>query len=295
MKPGPRAVAQIILSTLSLDAPPQPLDEVVYQIIEGHPEWQLSPAEKARRWSKEVETALIKSSNRSIKEGKHPSFAFNSVSSYKIQGACFIEPLDPPEVRAQKLKRGRWIDYYKYLRDLSPESFEKLCVRALSLLGVPRPILTPYRADQGIDFFGKMSLGDLTGHGPQFPVFESDVVIWLVGQAKHYFHSKISTPDIRELAGSTVLGRSRDFPQEGILQELKIRTFDPVVMLFFTTGEISTDGWSLCRKAGIAAMDGEMFASFLADKEVGLTNGDSPRFDSATFETWLAGESENSD
>lgn len=176
----------------------------------------------------------------------------------------------------------------KYLRQLSPGFFELLCARVLALLGVPKPHLTPYRADQGIDFFGKISIGDLTGHGPLFPVFESNLVVWLVGQAKHYLHSKVSTPDIRGLVGSTVLGRSGTYPKETFLKGLNIRSCDPVVMLFFTTGELSTDGWSLCRKAGIAAMDGEMLATFLADKEVGLTKGKGePRFDQKAFAEWV--------
>jgi len=293
MKAGPAAVAEMILAELPLDAAPESLDDIVHRRIDEHPEWGYAPEEKASLWAPKVEEILNQHWNRSLEEGRQPRFAFNSVSSYKIQGACFIEPRDSPEVKRQKRRRLRWRDYYEYLRQLSPEFFELLCVRVLGLLGVPKPHLTPYRADQGIDFFGKMSIGDLTGHGPLFPVFESNLVVWLVGQAKHYLHSKVSTPDIRGLVGSTVLGRSGTYPKETFLQGLNIRSCDPVVMMFFTTGEISADGWSLCRKAGIAAMDGEMLATFLADKEVGLTKGENePRFDQIAFAEWV-GKPEN--
>jgi hypothetical protein len=295
MKPGPAAVAEIILANLPLDAAPEPLDEVIYRIIKDHSEWGCSPDDKATIWEPRVKTILDQHWEKSLKAIKQPRFAFNSASSYKIQGACFIEPKDSPEVKSQKQRRLRWQDYYQHLRLISAESFELLCVRILALLGVPNPTLTPYRADQGIDFFGKMSVGDLTGHGPLFPVFESCMVFWLVGQAKHYLHNKVSTPDIRELVGSTMLGRSRTFPKEGILQGLKIRACDPVIMLFFTTGELSADGWSLCQNAGIAAMDGEMLASFLADKEVGVTeNKGELHFDQNAFVEWL-GKPENID
>jgi hypothetical protein len=85
-----------------------------------------------------------------------------------------------------------------------------------------------------------------------------------------------------------MLGRSRTFPKEGMLPNLEIRPCDPVFIVFFTTGEISIDGWPLCRKAGIAAMDGEMFASFLADKEVSssIKDGES-RLDRGAFAEWL--------
>ena len=133
-----------------------------------------------------------------------------------------------------------------------------------------------------------MSIGDLTGHGPLFPVFESDLVFWLLGQAKHYRDSKVSTPDLRALAGSVFLGRARAFPREGSLPRLDIRACDPVIMLFLMTGQISSDGWDLCRRAGIVAMDGEMLAAFLADKQVGaIEEGEIRKFSSRLFAEWL--------
>lgn len=60
-------------------------------------------------------------------------------------------------------------------------------------------------------------------------------------------------------------------------------------MLFFTTGEISADGWDLCRKSGVVAMDGEMLASFLADKDIAIEdNGITKSFDADRFIDWLA-------
>ncbi|MBU4232416.1 MAG: restriction endonuclease [Proteobacteria bacterium] len=246
------------------------------------------PEEKAALWAPKVQNRLAKHWKKSIEEGKQPRFGFNSVSDYKIQGGCFVEPCDTPEVKEQKRRRLRWRNYYDFLRDLTPELFEKVCSRLLGLLGVPKPVLTPYRGDQGIDFFGRMSIGDLTGHGALFPVFETDLVLWLLGQAKHYPDSKISTPDIRALAGSAFLGRVRAFPRDGDLPQLKIRACDPIIMLFFTTGQISSDGWSLCRRAGIAAMDGEMVAAFLADKQVGVEGeGELQKFSLEGFAEWL--------
>lgn len=288
MKPGPATVAEMILSELPLDAPPEPLEDVIQRIVAGHPEWGGVPEEKTALWAPKVRHRLTMHWEQSLKRGKQPRFAFNSISEYKIQGGCFVEPRDAPEVKEQKRRRLRWRIYYDSLRNLTPDLFEKVCARLLGLLGVPNPVLTQYRADQGIDFFGRMSIGDLTGHGALFPVFETDLVLWLVGQAKHYPDSKISTPDIRALAGSALLGRLRAFPKDGSLPQLNIRACDPMIMLFFTTGQISSDGWSLCRRAGIAAMDGEMVAAFLADKQVGIEGeGELRRFCPELFADWL--------
>jgi hypothetical protein len=288
MKPGPSFVVEAILSGLSLDAPPEAVEDVISRIIVDHPEWGYTPEGKAGLWAPRVRKQLSEHWNKSIEHGKQPRFSFNSVSDYKIQGGCFVEPRDSPEVKQQKLRRLRWRDYYSCLRTLRPEVFEKVCACLLGLLGVPRPVLTPYRADQGIDFFGRMSMGDLTGHGPLFPVFETDLIFWLVGQAKHYPDSKISTPDLRSLVGSVFLGRARAFPREGTLPHLSIRACDPVIMLFLTTGQISSDGWALCRRAGIVPMDGEILATFLADKQVGVVGkGETERFSLKAFAEWL--------
>jgi hypothetical protein len=288
MNPGPSTVAGVILSELTLDAPPEPLEDVIYRIIARHSEWGYVPEEKAALWAPKVAKRLADHWNESMAQGKQPRFAFNSVSDYKIQGVCFIEPCDTDEIKDQKRRRLRWRDYYDCLRGLTPALFEIVCARLLELLGVPKPILTPYRGDQGIDFFGRMSIGDLIGHGALFPIFETGLVFWLVGQAKHYPDSRISTPDLRALAGSAFLGRARAFPKEEALPQLNIRACDPIVMLFFTTGEISSDGWSLCRKAGIAAMDGEMVAAFLADKKVGVEGeGETRKFNNKIFAEWL--------
>jgi len=192
MKPGPAKITEIILSELALDAPPEALEDVIHKIVSRRTEWGLIPEEKAALWTADVKKRLTVHLEKIYAQAKQPRFAFNSSSEYKIQGACFIEPCDHYEVKEQKRRRLRWKDYYDYLKNVTPDVFEMICTRILGLLAVPNPILTPYRADQGIDFFGKMSIGDLTGHGPLFPVFETDLIFWLVGQAKHYPDSKIS-------------------------------------------------------------------------------------------------------
>lgn len=289
MRPGARLIADILLQDLLLNAPPRPLDELVQDVVREHPEWNLDPIEKAKAWTPSVEELLRSYWEESLQQGKQPRFAFNSSSSYMIQGVCFVEPRDTVDVREQKRKRLHWQDYYAVLRELDPRQFEVLCSRVLGLLGVPSPQLTPYQGDEGIDFYGRLSLGDLVGHGAIFPIFETRLVVWLVGQAKHYLHTKIATPNVRELVGAATLGRTRAFSKNDVYPDLRIRACDPVIMLFFTTGEISPYGWALCNRAGVAAMDGEMLATFLADKGIAVrTNGPAQEFHADSFVEWVA-------
>jgi len=289
MRLGPQLIVDILLQDLPLDAPPRPLDELVQDIIREHPEWNLDPTAKAMAWAPSAQKLLRAYWEQTLQQGRQPRFAFNSSSSYMIQGACFIEPRDTAEVQEQKRKRRHWQNHYAVLRELDPRQFEVLCSKVLSLLGVPSPQLTPYQGDEGIDFYGRLSVGDLVGHGAIFPIFETRLVVWLVGQAKHYLHTKIATPDIRELVGAATLGRARAFSKNDAYPDLRIRACDPVIMLFFSTGEISPYGWALCNRAGVVAMDGEMLATFLADKGIALrTNGAGQEFDPDSFAEWLA-------
>lgn len=290
MRPGPRAVVDAIVGTLPLESGPRPIDELVRNVILQNPDWQCDPHEMGAAWTSKVHRLLQSQLDTSLREGRQPSYAFNSSSSYMLQGACFEEPGDSEEVAEQKRRRMRWKEYHAALRSLSPGDFEVLCSRVLRLLGVPSPRVTPYR-DEGIDFYGSLSFEDLVGSGAIFPTFERHVVIWLLGQAKHYLHSKVATPDIREFVGAIALGRARAFSQAGAYPDLRIRPCDPVIVLFFSTGHISTRGWELCRRAGVVAMDGEMMAAFLADKRVAISSPDGTEvFEPSLFARWLTGE-----
>jgi hypothetical protein len=288
MRPGPRAVADRLIADFPQDAAPCPLSGVVEDIIGELTGSAVDADEKASVWMEEIRLHLDRHLADCLQLGRQPRYAFNSSSGYMIQGACFVEPLDSPQVRAQKLNRRHWQDYHEALRQLDPRQFEVLCAKVLGLLGVPDPRLTPYQKDQGIDFYGRLSVGDLVGHGAVFPTFETKLVVWLIGQAKHFLHSQVATPDIRELVGSATLGRVRAFVHRDAFPDMSIRVCDPVVMLFFTTGQISSDGWSLCNVSGVAAMDGEMLAAFLADKGIGIhTDEGVGRFDLDVFNRWL--------
>ncbi|GAI46185.1 unnamed protein product, partial [marine sediment metagenome] len=184
----------------------------------------------------------------------------------------------------------RWKDYYEALRELSPHEFEVLCRNVLKILGARNVRLTKQTKDEGIDFYGRLSVADLIQPFSAFRPFESFLEIWLVGQAKHYRTVKVATPDLRELVGSVNLATARTFADldPNKYADLQIRVADPVFMLFFTTGKISIDGWQLITKSGIVAMDGEMLAAFLADHNIAIADEDgAKRFSRDAFFEWL--------
>jgi len=291
MKPGPALIADIIYGELPLDSEPIKLTRVTEQVIMER-FTGLDPIEKASEWEAPIKSRLLKYIKATEERGAQSQVAFNSSSSYMIQGACFIEGTDSDEVVEQKRRRLRWKDYYETLQELSPREFELLCKEVLKLIGARNVKLTKETRDEGIDFYGRLSVADLIKPSSAFIFrpFESFLEIWLVGQAKHYRAIKVATPDLRELVGSVRLASARVFADldPDKYPDLLVRVADPVFMLFFTTGRISIDGWQLVKKSGIVAMDGEMLAAFLADHDVAIIDEHGTRqFSRDMFFEWL--------
>jgi len=298
MKPGPALITDIIYEELPLDSMPIKLTRVIEHVILDHfPD--LDPFERASEWEAAIRSRLLSYIKTTEERGVQPQIAFNSSSSYMIEGACFIEGTDSAEVVEQKKRRLRWKDYYETLQELSPSEFELLCREILKLIGARNIRLTKQTRDEGIDFYGRLSVADLIEPSSvfRFRSFESFLEIWLVGQAKHYRAMKVATPDLRELVGSVRLASARAFADldPDKYPDLWIRVADPVFMLFFTTGRISIDGWQLIKKSGIVAMDGEMLATFLADHKVAIMDEEGTRqFRKDAFFEWLKKSPSNS-
>lgn len=143
--------------------------------------------------------------------GRFSPFAFNSSSEHHIQCCAYSEPADSPDVRAAKKSQARLNNCVALLATLTPRQFECLGKAVLELLGVERPTVTRKSAGEGIDFFGLLRLEALAGLPDRFPGIGRQLTIWLIGQAKHYQESIVSTAAIRELVGAIYLARGKAF------------------------------------------------------------------------------------
>ncbi|RKR75908.1 restriction endonuclease [Frondihabitans australicus] len=197
----------------------------------------------------------------------------NESSQDFVQGSSFY-PAGEAQTERARAKRLRLAkdNYAIFLRTLSWREFEGCCRGILGILGVEEPTLTQASDDQGIDFYGKLALGNRLDNFSELPGLDRRLNVWLVGQAKHYDKTRVSTPDIRELVGSVRLAQSGIASDDGrALSGFNPSLLDPVFFLFFTTGTISRDGETLAARSGMICMDGDQIATFLADNEIGLT------------------------
>jgi restriction endonuclease Mrr len=285
--PGASSAARHTSENLPLDAAPQQAVVVITNIClsEGWFADASIARERAEQWESAYLTILRRDLSSANLVSRPTRFVFNSSSSDMIQGACFIEPIDTPDIVAAKQSRLNYLVHLDLLRDLDPTDFEFACRGILRLMGANDARVTRQSGDQGIDFFGQLNLQGRLGRVYALGSVDRHLSIWLVGQAKRYKSVQVATPDLRELVGSVQLARTSTYAGTGSgLEDLKIRPCDPVFYLFFTTGSISRDGWELLGKTGVIALDGEMVAAFLADNDVATVNG---KISDTEFSLWI--------
>ena len=278
-----------IIETFDVAAPPRDLELVLVDVAVdmGWSPTRDDASEITTPWRFKVDQELRRHLSIADAGGRHVAYAFNSVSDYMIQGSTYIELSDAPEVKAAKLLRSHLGTFSTYLSSISPRQFEAVCRGVLQILGCERPTLTSHGSDQGIDFFGKLQLKGRLANSSVLPGFDNRLSIWMVGQSKHFQKSHVSTPDLRELVGSVELARTKTFADSGsALVGLDLAALDPVFYLFITTGQISRDGWRLLERSGMVAMDGPMVVNFLAENQIGISNGG---FDLASADAWIDG------
>ncbi len=288
MKPGPSNAKKLLADIIGIDSSPKSAIDwlVTISLAEG---WYSNPneaVEAAEKWEKPFLSLILQELNEFNQVGRFTSYAINSSSDDLIQGAAFVEPKDPPNVRASKSKRALQGSYTNALRLLIPREFEALCAGIVELLGVEKATLTDYSADEGIDFYGKLHLEKMVSPNPIFPSIQRQLNAWIIGQAKHYIKGQVSTFEIRDLVGAVELAKGKAFgAASDKYADLAIKVCDPVFYLFITTGSITANSWRLLSQSGVAGMDGDMVASFLADNQVGLSNG---VFDNDLLKKWVA-------
>jgi hypothetical protein len=274
-----------------MDAPPRPLVEVLADVAAaeiGHS--SDNAAEFAEQHLEPIANFLRSEMESADRAGNVCRVTFNSSAEDLIQGSCFIEPIDAPEVQAAKGRRMNFEAFHGFLSALDWRGFEACCKGMLELMGCTDPVLTASGNDQGIDFYGQLSLAGRLASAGVLPGVDRRLNVWMVGQAKHYQRSRVATPDLRNLVGAVDLARARAFSDGGkAITSLDIRACDPVFYLFFTTGDISRDGRRLLEASGMIGMDGAHVAAFLADNNVGVDlAGD---FKVAIAQAWIAGHS----
>lgn len=267
-----------------IDAEATPLEDVlILEQIIVHRGWGVGPQARtlARTWLKAFNARAVRIHNDAIRARTFLSFTFSPASENHIQGSCYALPNDSDAVKADKRKRANALPMLEAVRDLSPRDFEFLCGLVLRCFGVDAPNVSQSAGDQGVDFYGHASFGELITQTTLPGAVEGPIRVWIVGQAKRYRETKVSTGDLRELVGSVELSRAKiHSAQDDPLKNLNVRLCDPIFYMMVTSGEFTSGSRSLIERSGIIAMDGLQLCQFLADHGKG---GGTDGFDEAAF------------
>jgi len=161
--------------------------------------------------------------------------------------------------------------------------------RILKELGAYHAHITPRSDDQGIDFYGILSLGSAFQLPSPFFQLAHDVELRFVGQAKHYPDRPVGPSAVRELVGSISLARHQVFTRDPeFLEDLGLLALNPLLAMLFTTGWFTRGALELARKAGVMIRSGEQLALFLAERGVGVVQvSGAPTYCPDAFSSWL--------
>lgn len=267
------SIAEMIEVSVFITSPPQKIREAIYKCLqEKFSDASTSElAETAERLQARVVDIISSKQADSTADrfGYYYHLEIDDINRDYLKGSCFVNPGDDEDTKRSKIRRAKASALANYITKLSPLGFEKFCYRLLNLIGVIDPVVTRSSNDQGIDFFGEWHLEGMLKTSALPAGVERQFRTWIVGQAKKYDRTSISTAAIRELVGSVALAKAKTFSSEiDTLSRLNVRLCDPVFYMFVTTGRISSDVRRLLLDSGVLFMDSNLLGIFLADRAV---------------------------
>jgi hypothetical protein len=287
----PKAIADRLESAVGIDGGPRPLASVIEdELIRHFGLLAIHASELAEKVTPAVARIIASRATQAEQAGTIAALVLLGTTSDIIAGCCHILPLDAAMVAVAKRQRLHAGALLAAMRALTFNEFERFGARVLAEIGAGVYRITPHGGDQGIDFYGRLSLGEFQEFPAPFMKLAHDVVLLFAGQAKHYPNGSLGPDVVRELVGAVSLARTKSFSKTGIdiFHDFDLKPFSPLVTLLFTTGRISRGAALLAESAGIIARSGEQLAVFLADKRIGIkgTEGGDV-FDRLKFMQWL--------
>lgn len=285
------AVVEKIEVMLGFSAPPAPLKATIYDVLVGH--FALPAIQAAERSEKLLVSVGRVIAARALEHelaGTLPTLILVGTTEDIVCGSCHVFPHDSPNIATAKTNRPYVDDLLGAMRGLSFQEFEKFGAAVLRELGVKQPKITSHGNDQGIDFYGHFSMGQLEQAPAPFFKLAHDVTFAFAGQAKHYPTRSVGPDVVRELVGAISLARTKTYSSETIdlFEEVEVKPFTPLLALLFTTGELTSGAVQLAASAGLIARSGRQLALYLADRGVGIEDdGTTKKFDKDKFLSWV--------
>ena len=242
---GPAEAVKVLREVLAVDAPPQRAKSELVRISISK-NWHVDPERGIGGRRTLGDGQFLKKVAEEVQYweslGRVLPFVLNTSSSYLIQGAGFIEPNDSDDQKEAKRALCRVGEYCAAFKNLDPTQFESLCAGVLEELGVSGAKLTPKTRDEGIDFYGRLSLEKLLRGKRAFPGFERQLSVWMVGQAKPFMMIPFRRSTLENWSSGDPCTHAHVQHQgRNPVCRFEAAACDPIFYLFMTTGEFSND------------------------------------------------------
>lgn len=287
----PKAIVSAMEARIGLVGAPRQLRDAIEDELLSIGLGAASAAEQASAVRNKVIAEITSRRDASEELGEISILNLRGSGDEVVFGSSYVFADDNEQISSAKLNRVFADDIYHTIRGISFNQFEDFGRCILRELGSVNPKVTRQSGDQGIDFYGDISLGIIAGADPAIMKLMHETRLILVGQAKHYPEQVIGPAIVRELVGALSLSRTFTFSQDDIdlLNEVKLFPFSPVLALLFSTGSFTKGARHLAKKAGIIAFSGWQLAVFLADRGVGIETREGKRhFELSFFQEWLS-------
>ncbi len=286
----PKSVVNALESRFGVTGAPCQLSDAIERELLDSGLTAAAAAEQADQLRKKIVAEVVRRLDEPDKMGGVAILHLRGTQNEIVFGSCFVFGDDANPIKQSKLNRTSVSEIHNYIRMLSFGQFEKFGRSVLRELGCTTAKVTSHAGDQGIDFYGDLSVGSLMGANPAILKLMHETRVILVGQAKHYPNSAIGPAIVRELVGALALSRTYTYSRDDLdlLDDVKLRPFSPVLALLFSTGDFTKGARHLANRAGLIAFSGWQLAVFLADKGVGLVEaGSQISFAPIKFDAWL--------
>lgn len=285
--PGPSEAAKWLHIRVDCLSGPIFIDDLLLEYVQQTSVLDSEKYEKVEGWRARFRLYVHRELSSAVDAADFISFSYSSAGDDYICGSCFVEPNDSLALASSKSSRANTLSYKSAIEKLTPSMIEILGRKVLSLWGCHNPSVTKHSNDQGIDFHGKIPLGELLKESMLPISAEEKMSAWIVGQAKHYTSTDVGTSDLRELVGSVQLLRGKAFSTGSHeLGHIGVRICDPVICFLLTTGRLTKGSAKLLESSGVIALSGTQIAMVLADHKVAETDGN---FDAEKFKEWMFG------
>lgn len=224
------------LTDFSVNQPPRRLDLYVTQVLQPTYSDTVVHDFLAQSLSR-LQNALVTEYNERSSDAGSIRYSFADDDGEVVQGIGGL-------AQAEK------IAFQDGINSLTPAEFEAFSAHLLRLASCNRVWKTQETHDEGLDSFGYM---------PYFQINNNWVggrpeVVFLA-QAKHYNDCKVGSRDIREFVGSSRLAALKIYSKiDKRYEDLEIKPFAPVALVFVTTQEVPRTVKHMARSAGIVVL-----------------------------------------